>query len=169
MWQVSDLKKELAVLALQLKHEKEKPPVVKEKLVTETKTEIAYVPKETITYVDPTTGQQVKTGLDGQFELGKTEFIYTVNGRPGKFTKTDDEKYIFDKNMMKLSQTSTVKLDVEVPVVDKTRRNSIGGWYTNQGFAVSVGHAPVANLEIKGIVAVPDPKKLYGGGVEVRF
>lgn len=168
-WQVSDLKAELAVLAERLKHEKEKPPVVKENVITKTDTQIAYVPKETIKYIDAKTGREVTEALDGQFDIGRTEFIYTVNGKPGKFTKTDDEKYIFEKNMMKLTQSSQVKLEVEVPTIDKTRHNSVGGWLTNRGGALSFGHSPIANLEIKGIIGIPDPRKLWGGGVEVRF
>lgn len=168
-WQVSDLKTEVAVLLEKLKHEKEKLPVIKENVVTRTETQIAYVPKETIKYIDAKTGQEVEEKLDGKFDIGKTEFLYSVNGKLGKFTKTDDEKYVFEKNMMKLNQSSIVKLEVEVPTVDKTKRNSLGGWYTNQGAAISVGHAPTPNLEIKGIVGVPDPRKLYGAGAEIRF
>ncbi|HMM21126.1 MAG TPA: hypothetical protein PKA10_10330 [Selenomonadales bacterium] len=168
-WQVSDLRKELAVLNLQLKQEKEKPPVVQEKVLTRTETQLAYVPKETIKYVDPRTGQEVEQKLDGQFEIGRTEFNYTVNGRPGTLVKADNEKYVFDKNMLKLTQTSTVKLDVEVPTIDRTRRHSIGAWYTNEGWLLSAGHAPGPNFEIKALLAVPEPKKLYGGGVEFRF
>lgn len=168
-WQVSDLKAELAAMALKLKHAEDKPPQVKETVKTVTDTQIAYVPKEVVVYKDPVTGQVSNKPLDAKMTFEKPEFYLTVNGKPGKFTKTDDEKYVFEKNMMQLNQSSTVKLEVEVPTIDKTKRHSLGGWYTNQGAAISVGYAPTPYLEIKGLVGVPDPKKLVGGGLEVRF
>ncbi|HMM22955.1 MAG TPA: hypothetical protein PKA10_19775 [Selenomonadales bacterium] len=113
-------------------------PVIVEKVVTQTETQIAYVPKETIKYVDPQTGQEVTQPLDGQFEIGKTDFHYTVNGKPGQFTKADDERYVFDKNMLKLTQTSQVNLAVEVPVIDKTKRNAFGPYLTTESWGAIV-------------------------------
>lgn len=136
VWTVSDLREQLAGLAAQLQAEKNKPVQVKETVRTETQTQLAYIPRETIKYIDAKTGQEVTKPLDGQFELGKTEFTYTVNGRPGTFTKTDDEKYVFDKNMLKLNQSSSVTLTVDVPTIDKTRRNAIGPYVTTESYGL---------------------------------
>jgi hypothetical protein len=88
-------------------------PVITEKIVTRTDTQIAYVPKETIKYIDAQTGQEVEKQLDGKFTIGKPDFTYTLNGKVGKFTKTDDEKFIFEKNMVELNQTSKVNIDIK--------------------------------------------------------
>ena len=44
-----------------------------------------------------------------------------VNGRLRNFTKNDDDKYVFDKNMLAVTQTSEVKLPLDIPTVDKTK------------------------------------------------
>jgi Flp pilus assembly secretin CpaC len=111
-------------------------PVIVEKVVTQTDTKIQYVPKETIIYKDQATGQTSQKDLDGKFELGKTEFIYTVNGQSGKFTKADDEQYVFDKNMMSVKQSSTVTLRLDIPTVDKTKNHSIGIGTGSHGLAL---------------------------------
>lgn len=163
-WEVSDLRTQLAL-------EKAKPPVVKETVKTVTDTKLQYVKGETV-YI-PVPGKQdappEAKKLDGKFTFEKPEFVYTVNGKPGRFTKADDEKFIFEKNMLALTQTSTIRIEAEIPTIDKTKRHSLGGWYTNQGFAVSAGYAPMPYVEAKVIVGVPDPSKLMGGGIEIRF
>ena len=135
-WQVSGLRQELAVMAAKLKHAEEKPPVVKETVKTVTDTQIAYVPKETVVYRDPVTGQASERQLDGKMTFAKPEFIFTVNGKPGKFTKTDDERFVFDKNMMQLNQTSTIRVEAEIPTVDKTKRNAIGPIVTTESWGL---------------------------------
>jgi hypothetical protein len=106
------------------RHTVEKP-VITEKVVTQTDTKIAYVPKEVIKYVDAQ-GQEITQQLDGKFTFNKPEFIYTVNGKPGKFIKTDDERFVFDNNMLQLTQTSVIKIEAELPTVDRTRYFGVG-------------------------------------------
>lgn len=122
----------------QLQVEKNKPPQVKETVKTETKTQLQYVPGETV-YI-PVPGQPnappVATKLDGKFEIAKPDFVFTVNGKPGKFTKADDEKYVFDKNMIALTQTSIVRIEAEIPTVDLTRRNAIGPYITTESYGL---------------------------------
>ncbi len=43
---------------------------------------------------------EFQSKLDGKIELGKPNFVYTINGKPGELVKSYEEKYIFDKNMM---------------------------------------------------------------------
>lgn len=66
----------------------------------------------------------VQTKLDGKFEIGKPTFTYTINGKPGQFVKSDDERFVFDKNMVALTQTSMIKIEAEIPTVDKTRETA---------------------------------------------
>lgn len=106
------------------RHTVEKP-VITEKIVTQTDTQIAYVPKEVVKYVN-SQGQTVTQPLDGKFTFNKPEFVYTVNGKSGKFTRADDERFVFDKNMLQLTQTSVIKIEAEIPTVDKTRYFGVG-------------------------------------------
>lgn len=109
-------------------------PVITEKIVTET--QIKYVPKETVVYKDPETGVVSKRELDGKFTFNKPDFIFTVNGKPGKFTRADDEQYVFQKNMMQLTQGSVITLKLNVPTTDKTKNNSVGIGTGSNGLAI---------------------------------
>lgn len=112
----------------------EKHIVVKGDAETVTKTQIAYVPKETVIreYIDSTTGKTIKeetvedTDLDAT--IGKTEFDVKLNGKDITFKKDDNERFVFDKNKVLLEQTSTVTFNATVSpyVIDKTKRWSIG-------------------------------------------
>lgn len=76
----------------------EKPVIVRGEAKTETKTQIAYVPKETIIerYVDAETGKEItkakleSTDLDAR--IGKADFNVKLNGKPIQFSKAEDEK-----------------------------------------------------------------------------
>ncbi len=105
----------------------EKPVCVQGETVTETK--IAYVPKETIIekYIDAG-GNEVKRET-----VEKTDFTIIVNGQEQTFTKTDEERYVFDKNKLTLDQTSKVTFDVNVPPIDNTKRWAIGVGYADGG------------------------------------
>jgi len=136
--------------------EKAKPPVVKETVKTVTDTKLQYVAGETVylpgkdilipgasvTPVSKDIPGAVATKLDGKFDIGKSNFIYMVNGKVGQFTKTDDEKYLFDKNMMDLKQTSTIKIQAEIPTIDLTRHNviTVGAMYSDGKTSPAVGY-----------------------------
>lgn len=121
----------------------EKQPIyITGKTVTETdlqyvKGETVYLPApasntELATPVNKNTPGAVATKLDGKFDIGKPDFVYQVNGKVGKFTKMDDEQYIFDKGMLDLKQTSTIKIQAEIPTIDLTRHNvfTVGAMFT---------------------------------------
>lgn len=155
-----DLRAKVLSLTHQLQSEKDRPPVIKETVKTITDTQIAYVPKETIIYKDPITGQESKKQLDGKFEIGKQEFIYTVNGKPGKFTRTDDEKYVFERNMMQLTQNSQIHIEAEIPTIDKTKYGAIG---------IGIGtHGLAGKLDIREFWLYLD-KDTKAGGLQYKF
>lgn len=92
----------------------EKPPVIKTEYQTETKTQLVYVPKEP--------GE--KTDIDTS--LGKQDLEVKVNGQKAVIQKSDDEKFVFDKNKLELTQTSKASLDINIPTIDNTKRNAVG-------------------------------------------
>ena len=113
----------------------EAPKVIAE---TETKvqTEVAYVPKTD------------KADIDVQ--IGKPEILVKVNGQETTVQKLDTEKYVFDKNKLSLQQTSKAELNIEVPVIDKTRRYTLGVGISKDGLV--------------GLVDFPISRKEYIGG-----
>jgi len=148
---------------------------------TVTNSKIAYVPGETVyvqtpvsttevtTPVSKETPGAVATKVDGTFNIGKPEFIYNVNGKVGKFGKTDDEQFIFDKGMLDLKQTSRITIQAEIPTIDLTRHHTVtvGTMYAGGKMKPAVGYTgklgPIGAYQIVG--------SQNGGyaGVGVRF
>jgi len=112
-------------------------PVIKEVVQTVTQTKLQYVPGETV-YLPSAGGGTTPAKLDGKFDIGKPTFTYTLNSKPGQFTKADDERYVFDKNMVALTQSSNVAIKIDVPTVDVTRRNAIGPYVTTESYGLMV-------------------------------
>ena len=121
---------------------------------TKTDTQLQYVKGETVylpaavsatelaTAVTANTPGAVATKIDGKFTIGKPEFIYSVNGKVGKFDKTDDEQFVFDKGMVDLKQISTITIKAEIPTIDLTRHNviTIGAMRTGGKFEPGAGY-----------------------------
>lgn len=155
--------------------EKEKPIYIEGKITGETETQIAYVPKETIIerYIDAETGKEVtkesleKTDLNAN--VGKTEFNVNLNGKDVRFTKTDDEKYVFDKNKVVLNQTSTITFDATVTpqVTDNTKRWGIGVGYGTNGTAYTVDFPVDNSNHLNGWVYKDDESKTVG--LKIKF
>lgn len=124
---------------------------------TETKTEIAYVPK--VVYKD---GKE-KTDIDMQ--IGKQTLNVKVNGKEMTVDKADNESFVFDKNKLTLDQTSQANINIEVPTIDKTKRWEIGVGLSNNGVAGMIGFPVKEN--IGGWVA--GDKDTAMGGVMIRF
>ena len=126
-----------------------------EHVVTETvtKTDIQYVPK--VTTADP----------DVDIKIPKQQLTVSVNGKEHTIQKSDNEKYVFDKNQLHLEQYSKSSVDIKVPVVDKTRHWSIGIGASRNGTA------GMLRFPISGHVGgwVYGDKRTVAGGVSMNF
>lgn len=126
-----------------------------EHVVTETvtKTDIQYVPKPT------------PAAADIAVTIPKQELTVSVNGKEHTIQKSDNEKYVFDKNQLHLEQYSKSSVDIKVPVVDKTRHWSIGIGASRNGTA------GMLRFPISGHVGgwVYGDKRTVAGGVSVNF
>ena len=147
-------------------------PVADTKVVTQVeyrdkvKTEIAYVPKETVIYKSAdgsTKSEPEKTDID--VKLNKPVLNVKVNDKDFVIAKAENEQYLFDKNKLTLMQTSSTDLNIKIPVVDKTRRWGIGAGVSKDG---AVG---VISFPMKGSVGgwVAGRADNVMGGVMVRF
>ena len=126
-----------------------------ERVVTQTKTvtDVRYVAKPT------------PSAPDVDIRLPKQELTVSVNGKQQTITKADSEKYVFDRNQLKVEQTSKAALDIHIPIVDKTRKWSVGIGGSKNGAAYMV-RAPVGkNI---GAWAAAD-KHTVMGGVSFNF
>lgn len=147
-------------------------PVTDTKVVTQVeyrdkvKTEIAYVPKETVIYKSAdgsTKSEPEKT--DVEVKLNKSVLNVKVNDKAFVVAKAENEQYLFDKNKLTLTQTSSTDLNIKIPVVDKTRLWGIGAGISKDG---AVG---VINFPLKGNAGgwVAGRADNVMGGVMVRF
>lgn len=125
---------------------------------TETKTEIAYVPK--VVYKD---GKE-KTDIDMQ--IGKQTLNVKVNGKEMTVDKADNESFVFEQNKLTLDQTSQANINIEVPTIDKTKRWEVGVGLSNNGVAGMVGF-PVKGDNMGGWIAADNETAM--GGIMIRF
>lgn len=89
-------------------------------------------------------GNAEKTDVD--LNIGKQELAEKVNGKDFVIQKSDDEKYVFDKNKLQLTQTSRADLNITVPVIDKTKRWEIGIGASKDGVVGMVGFPIKSNV-----------------------
>lgn len=180
---VPDLQAELKRAQEQLKFtqhdlltEQNKPPQINTE--TKIKTEIAYVPKETIIYRDAQTGEII-TGLentDVQLAVKPPMIYMKYNGKNYEMPGITGETSKFEKGKLVSEVSTAATIDVTDLVNKETMRLvaaqekdlSLGGYLTNEGLALSLGIVN-KDLEYKIIGTVPDFKKFYGAGVEFKF
>lgn len=133
----SDWMARLHALELKLTAEKNKPPLIKEVVRTQTQTSVEYVPKETIRYINSKTGEEItaKELESLNVNIRPTEFRFSINGNPAKFIAEKGERWVFDQNKGKLDQWSQATIEIKVPIEDRTRRTAIipSGLYTPSG------------------------------------
>lgn len=126
------------------------------------KTEIAYVPKETYIYKDGTHGTE-KTDVD--VNVPKQNLNIKVNGKEMSINKGTNEKYLFEKNKLALTQETSATLDVKIPTIDNTRRWEIGIGGSNNGISGMIGYPIKSN--IGGWVA--GDKNTIMTGISIKF
>lgn len=124
------------------------------KTETETKTVVRYVEKE------------APKDADIDMTIPKQTLTVKVNGKEQTFKKTDNEKYVLDKNKIALEQSSKASVDIKVPVIDETRKWELGVGVDRHGQP-----AGMVGFPIKGNVGgwVAGSKGTIMGGVKVHF
>ena len=115
-----------------------------------TSTTVAYVPKEYVTYQTQDeygndTWETELENTDVDMDIGKQELIVSVNGQEVQIEKEDNEKYVFDKNKLKIDQESVARFNVYVdPVeVDNTKHWGVGIGVNNKGKPAGMVTVPI--------------------------
>lgn len=121
---------------------------------TETKTVVRYVEKKS------------ERDSDVDISIPKQVLTVKVNGKEQTFQKSDNEKYVLDKNKIALEQQSKASIDIKVPTIDNTRRWELGVGVDRHGQP-----AGMVGFPIKGNVGgwVAGSKSTVMGGVKVHF
>ena len=116
-----------------------------------TVTEIRYVPKES------------SADADVQVTAPKQELTVSVNGKKQKIEKAEGERFVFDKNKLTYTQTSSATIDLRVP--DNTRH-----WSAGIGIGKN-GAAGMVRFPLKGNVGgwVAGDRRNILAGIAVNF
>ena len=98
--------------------------------------------------------------------IPKQSLTVKVNGKEETFQKSDNEKYVLDKNKIALEQQSKASIDIKVPTIDNTRRWELGVGVDKHGQPAGMGGFP-----LKGHVGgwVAGSKSTVMGGIKVHF
>jgi len=132
----------------------------------QTQTSISYRPKP-ITY-DAKTGKQIQAP-DIDMKIGKPDLKVKVNGAEVNVKKADDEKYVFDKGQLKVTQDSVAEFRVSVDPIDNTKHYGVGIGVTSEGKPAGIVTAPINKKHgIDGWVT-GDADKNVAGGLMIRF
>lgn len=120
----------------------------------ETKTVVRYVPKES------------PKDADVDVTIPKQTLTVKVNGKEQTIKKTDNEKYVLDKNKIALEQSSKASVEIKVPVIDETRKWALGVGVDKHGQP-----AGMVGFPVKGHVGgwVAGSKGNVMGGIKVHF
>lgn len=167
---------QLQAVQAELEAEKNKPPQIKTE--TKTRTEIAYVPKETIVYRDAAANEE-KSALektDVALNVSSPTVYLRYNGKEYDLPGLAGESAKFEKGKLVGEVTTAATLDVTALVDSETRRRmqeqeknfTVGGYLTNRGFVGSIGIVR-GNREFKLLGKVPKFEEFYGAGLEVKF
>lgn len=166
----------LQTLQTELQAEKSKPPQIKTE--TKTRTEIAYVPKETIIYKDAATGaeksalEQTDVAIDvaaPTVHLRYNGKDYSLPGVVGETEKFSQGKLVGEfSTLATLDVTGLVESETQRRLAEREKDFALGGYLTNRGFVGSIGLVR-GDREYKFIGKVPKIKEFYGMGLEVRF
>lgn len=121
---------------------------------TETKTVVRYVEKKS------------ERDSDVDISIPKQVLTVKVNGKEQTFQKSDNEKYVLDKNKIALEQQSKASIDIKVPTIDNTRRWELGVGVDRHGQP-----AGMVGFPLKGHVGgwVAGSKSTVMGGIKVHF
>lgn len=68
----------------------------------------------------------VTENADINMNFAKQDLVLKVNGIEQHIVKADNESYVFDKNQLRLDQTSTAKFELVVTPIDETKHYGIG-------------------------------------------
>ena len=93
-----------------------------------------------------------------------------LNGQEVEFKKTEDEKFVFDKNKITLEQSNVIKIDATVQpvIIDKTNRWAIGvGKANGSGVAYTVDF-PIGKSETFGGWVYKDDDN-EAVGIKIKF
>ena len=83
-------------------------PVIQEKVITKTLTEVQYVTKT----IDPKTGEKEKTDVEAVIKQPTVNVL--VNGKEQEFKLQQGETQKFENGKIVLNQESTLRLDIKI-------------------------------------------------------
>ena len=136
---------------------------------TETNTTLTYQPKPYA--VNQKTGERyvAPETPDIDMKLGKPELNMEINGTKVNVKKSSDEKYVFDKGQLKLTQDSVATFKVSVDPVDNTKDYGVGLGMTTDGNPAGIVTVPMSKKHHIDAWVVGDTDANVAAGAMIRF
>lgn len=105
---------------------REKPVYITGSTTSGSKTEVVYVPKESVT-VTNSDGSTSVVREQTDVELNSTQPAVTlkVNGEQMRMSLLPGESKKFEDGKLVLNQSTEANIKLEIPVIDKTRKNAV--------------------------------------------
>lgn len=105
---------------------REKPVYITGSTTAGSKTEVVYVPKESVT-VTNSDGSTSVVREQTDVELNSTQPAVTlkVNGEQMRMSLLTGESKKFEDGKLVLNQSTEANIKLEIPVIDKTRKNAV--------------------------------------------
>jgi len=105
---------------------REKPVYITGSTTAGSKTEVVYVPKESVT-VTNSDGSTSVVREQTDVELNSTQPAVTlkVNGEQMRMSLLPGESKKFEDGKLVLNQSTEANIKLEIPVIDKTRKNAV--------------------------------------------
>nr|DAQ67098.1 MAG TPA: hypothetical protein [Caudoviricetes sp.] len=105
---------------------REKPVYITGSTTAGSKTEVVYVPKESVT-VTNSDGSTSVVREQTDVELNSTQPAVTlkVNGEQMRMSLLPGESKKFEAGKLVLNQSTEANIKLEIPVIDKTRKNAV--------------------------------------------
>lgn len=105
---------------------REKPVYITGSTTTGNRTEVAYVPKESVTVTNSDGSTRIaRERTDVELNAAQPNVTLKVNGEQIHIPLLSGESKKFEAGKLVLNQSTAADIKLEIPVIDKTRKNAV--------------------------------------------
>lgn len=105
---------------------REKPVYITGSTTTGSRTEVAYVPKESVTVTNSDGSTRIaRERTDVELNAAQPNVTLKVNGEQIHIPLLSGESKKFEAGKLVLNQSTAADIKLEIPVIDKTRKNAV--------------------------------------------
>lgn len=155
---------------------REKPVYVTGSTNAGSKTEVAYVPKESVTVTNSDGSTRIaREQTDVELNAAQPNVTLKVNGEQIHMPLLSGESKKFEAGKLVLNQSTAADIKLEIPVIDKTRKNAVSYGFNSRSLEeIGYRHRFSKNFGyyVRGegrLFTGPSELKEGGAGLELYF